>query len=81
MSLHYRGLCCLLSVTLAFFSTFSYAQQKSPVRLIIAPANPPLSAGNNLSFTIQEAFFEGAARAAPLNVQLPHNGDQTPPRS
>ncbi|HTD25023.1 MAG TPA: beta-propeller fold lactonase family protein [Terriglobales bacterium] len=64
MSLPYRGLRCLLSVTLAIFSAFSYAQQKSPVRLIISPANPPLSAGNNLSFTIQEAFFEGAAHGA-----------------
>ncbi len=30
----------------------------------ITPANPPLSVGNNLSFTLQKIFFEGAAHGA-----------------
>ncbi len=40
MFLHHRGLVCFLSMALAIFSTFSYAQQKGPVLSIITHANP-----------------------------------------
>jgi 6-phosphogluconolactonase (cycloisomerase 2 family) len=60
MAFNRRGFSCVLSVVLAMFSGFGYAQQKGPVRLTISPANPPLAVGNNLSFSFQETFLGGA---------------------
>ncbi|HTC95773.1 MAG TPA: beta-propeller fold lactonase family protein [Terriglobales bacterium] len=64
MSLHHRALACFVSAALAIFSSLGYAQQKGPVQSIVTPANPPLSVGNTLSFTVQKAFFEGVAHGA-----------------
>jgi 6-phosphogluconolactonase (cycloisomerase 2 family) len=64
MSLHHRALACFVSASLAIFSSLSYAQQKGPIQSIVTPANPPLSVGNTLSFTVQKAFFEGTAHGA-----------------